>query len=98
MSAPSETRLAVEYVRVLQALSGAAGAVNDPAGDWFYLSVKAGELAAAAQRLAELADHADDAARRGTATLRPKAVREQVAWYGRRNRLAHFFHPAAPTE
>jgi hypothetical protein len=98
MSAPSETRLAVEYVRTLQALSGAAGAVNDPAGDWFYLSVKAGELATAATRLAEEAGRAADAARRGTATPRPGVVREQVAWYGRRQRLAHLLHPAVPAE
>jgi hypothetical protein len=90
----TETRLAERYVSVLDFVSRCAQAIDDPDGDWFYLADKAGALADAAERLAEVAGEAVDAERRHAQTPRPQAVRAAVAHYGRHYRAARLLHPA----
>jgi hypothetical protein len=85
----NELRLVEEYVWVLDFMSRCALGVDR--ADWFYLYDKAGELAAAAGRLAELAHDAYQAS-----TPRPEAVRAAVAWHGRHYRAGRLLHPVEP--
>ncbi len=86
----TETRLAEQYVRVLDYVSRCALGIDR--GDWFYLYDKAGTLADEAKRLAELAREAYDAPRRP----RKEAVGAAVAWFGRHYRAARLLHPLDP--
>jgi hypothetical protein len=87
----TETRLAEQYVSVLDYVSRCAHAIDG--GDWFYLyDDKAGALADEAARLAAIAREAYDAPRRP----RAQAVRAAVAWFGRHYRAARLLHPLEP--
>jgi hypothetical protein len=86
----TETRLAEQYVSVLDYVSRCAQAIDG--GDWFYLYDKAGALADEAARLAAIAREAYDAPRRP----RAQAVRAAVAWFGRHYRAARLLHPLEP--
>jgi hypothetical protein len=86
----AETRLAEQYVSVLDYVSRCAQAIEH--GDWFYLSDKAAALAREAERLAAIARDAYDAARRP----RAQAVGAAVAWFGRHSRAARLLHPLDP--
>jgi hypothetical protein len=86
----AETRLAEQYVSVLDYISRCAQAIEH--GDWFYLHDKAGTLAEEAERLAAIAREAYDSPRRP----RVQAVRAAVAWFGRHYRAARLLHPLEP--
>jgi len=86
----TETRLAEQYVSVLDYVSRCAQAIDH--GDWFYLHDKAGHLADQAQRLSAIAREAYDAPRRP----RVQAVRAAVAWFGRHYRAGRLLHPDQP--
>jgi outer membrane protein TolC len=88
-----ETRLVERYVWVLDLMSRCAQAID--AGDWYYLADKAGDLAARAERLAEVAGEIAQAVRDGRRG-RPRAqvVRAAVALYGRHYRAGRLLHPA----
>ncbi len=87
----TETRLAEQYVSVLDYVSRCAQAIER--GDWFYLHDKAGALADEAERLAAIAREAHAGPRRP----RAPAVRAAVAWFGRHYRAARLLHPLEPT-
>jgi hypothetical protein len=86
----AETRLAEQYVSVLDYVSRCAQAIDG--GDWFYLHDKAGTLAVEAERLAAVAREAYE----GTRRPRAQAVRAAVAWFGRYYRAARLLHPLEP--
>jgi hypothetical protein len=86
----TETRLAEQYVSVLDYISRCAQAIEH--GDWFYLHDKAGTLAVEAERLAAVAREAYE----GTRLPRAQAVRPAVAWFGRHYRAARLLHPLEP--
>ena len=86
----AETRLAEQYVSVLDYISRCAMAIDR--GDWFYLHDKAGALAVEAERLAVIAREAYQAQRRP----RAQAVRAAVPWFGRHYRAARLLHPLEP--
>jgi hypothetical protein len=86
----AETRLAEQYVSVLDYISRCAMAIER--GDWFYLHDKAGALAVEAERLAVIAREAHQAPRRP----RAQAVGVAVAWFGRHYRAARLLHPLEP--
>jgi hypothetical protein len=87
---PTELRLVEEYVWTLDLVSRCAMGVDR--GDWFYLFDKAGERAAAAQRLRELAHEAYQASTQGHGP-RPEVVGAAVTWHGRHYRAARLLHP-----
>ena len=88
-----ETRLAEQYVWVLDFVSRCALAVDH--GDWFYLWDKAGQLADAAGRLAGVADEAWEEISAGKHPPRKDAVAAAVAHYGRHYRAGRLLHPEA---
>jgi hypothetical protein len=90
---PTELRLVEEYVWTLDFVSRCALGVDR--GDWFYLFDKAGELAAAAQRLREIADESYQAHTQGHGP-RPEVIRAAVAWQGRHYRAGRLLHPIRP--
>jgi hypothetical protein len=90
----TETRLAEQYVSVLDYLSRCAQAIDG--GDWFYLYDKAGQLAHAAGRLEEIAGETWQEIDAGKARPRTDALRAAVAWFGRHYRAARLLHPAEP--
>jgi hypothetical protein len=90
----TETRLVERYVWVLDLVSRCAQGIDG--GDWYYLADKAGDLAARAERLAEIAGEVAQAVRDGRRRPRTQAVRAAVALYGRHYRAGRLLHPAQP--
>jgi hypothetical protein len=87
---PAELRLVEEYVWVLDFMSCCGLGIDR--GDWFYLYDKAGELAAAAERLSEVAHEVYQAYTQGHGP-RPEVVCAAVAWHGRHYRAGRLLHP-----
>jgi hypothetical protein len=85
-----EQRLVEQYVWVLDFMSRCA--LGTDRGDWFYLSDKADQLAAAAQRLSEVAREVYEAASQRRRP-RPEVIRAAVAHYGRHYRAGRLLHP-----
>jgi hypothetical protein len=90
----TETRLVERYVWVLDLMSRCAQGIDG--GDWHYLADKAGDLAARAERLAEIAGEVAQAIRDDRPRPRPQAVRAAVAFHGRYYRAGRLLHPAQP--
>jgi len=66
----TETRLVERYVWVLDLMSRCAQGIDG--GDWYYLADKAGDLAAKAERLAEVAGEIAQAVHDGRRRPRPR--------------------------
>jgi hypothetical protein len=92
----TETRLVERYVWVLDLMSRCAQGID--AGDWYYLADKASDLAARAERLAEVAGEIAQAVRDGRRGPRAQVVRAAVAHYGRHYRAGRLLHPAQPRQ
>jgi hypothetical protein len=88
-----ETRLAEQYVRVLDFLSPCAQAVDH--GDWFYLWDKAHQLEDAATGLRTVAEENWRQVAAGGTRPRKDAVAAAVARYGRHYRAGRLLHPEA---
>jgi hypothetical protein len=87
----TETRLVERYVWVLDLVSRCAQGIDG--GDWYYLADKASDLAAKAERLAEVAGEVAQAVRDGRRRPRTQVVRAAVALHGRHYRAGRLLHP-----
>ena len=88
-----ETRLAEQYVWVLDFVSRCALAVDE--GNWHYLWDKAGQLAHAADRLDQVAGENWTQVSGGGPRPRKDAVVAAVAHWGRHYRAGRLLHPEA---
>jgi hypothetical protein len=88
-----ETRLAEQYVSVLDFVSRCALAVDE--GNWHYLWDKAGQLEDAAGRLRAAAEENWTQVRGGGTRPRRDAVAATVARWGRHYRAGRLLHPEA---
>jgi hypothetical protein len=86
-----ETRVAEEYVSVLDFVSRCAQAIDT--GNWFYLYDKAGQLERAAGQLRETAAENWKAIGAGMPKPRRDVMRTAVAYFGRHYRAARLLHP-----
>jgi hypothetical protein len=89
----AETRLAEQYVRVLDFVSRCALAVDR--GDWHYLWDKAHQLEDAAAGLRAVAEENWTQVAAGGPRPRKDAVAAAVAHYGRHYRAGRLLHPEA---
>jgi hypothetical protein len=87
----AEVRLVEQYVGVLDYVSRCAQAVERD--DWFYLYDKSAELAARAERLAELTGEFWRSIEQQRRLPRWGAIAAAVAWQGRHYRAARLLHP-----
>jgi hypothetical protein len=87
----TETRLAEQYVSVLDFVSRCALAVDQ--GNWHYLWDKAGQLEDAAGRLRAVAEENWQQLAAGGAQPRKAAVAAAVAHWGRHYRAGRLLHP-----
>jgi hypothetical protein len=90
----TETRLAEQYVSVLDYISRCAQAIEH--GDWYYLADKTGSLAFQAERLAKVTGEIEQAGRQGRRWPRAAVVRVAVAHHGRHYPAARLLHPIQP--
>jgi hypothetical protein len=90
----TEVRLVEQYVSVLDYVSRCAQAIESD--DWFYLYDKSAELAARAERLAEVAGELWQAIDRQRRLPRRGLIPAAVAWHGRHYRAGRLLHPTEP--
>jgi hypothetical protein len=89
----TETRLAEQYVSVLDFVSRCALAVDE--GNWHYLWDKAHQLEDAAGRLREAAEENWQQVAAGGPRPRKAAVAAAAARWGRHYRAGRLLHPEA---